>query len=177
MLTKHQILTGNKQQGSALIISLIMLMAMTMIGIAAMTTSTLEEKMAGNSRDRHLSFQAAETALINAEEYISNNIASPSAFDGSNAGLYEQDADPDIHASATWDTALNYTGTAINSITTQPKYIIELVGTTGADDVNISGYGESSGSGKVATFRITVRATGGTNKSVTLLQTNYGRRF
>ena len=47
MKQNHNKLT-NKQHGSVLIISLIILVAMTLIGITAMRTSVLEEKMAGN---------------------------------------------------------------------------------------------------------------------------------
>lgn len=169
--------TSARQQGSALIISLIVLLALTLIGVTAMSTSTLEEKMAGNSRDRYLSFQAAEAALREAESYLSNDIASTSAFDGTTAALYPQDVDPDIYAASTWSSAFTYSGTAIGEVATQPKYIIELVGTTGSEDVNISGYGESSGTGQIATFRITARGTGNTDNAVTLLRSDYGRRF
>ena len=50
----------SKQSGSALIISLMILIVMTLIGITGMGTSGLEEKMAGNDRDAALAFQAAE---------------------------------------------------------------------------------------------------------------------
>ncbi|MCX7100437.1 MAG: PilX N-terminal domain-containing pilus assembly protein, partial [Methylobacter sp.] len=54
------------QSGAVLIISLIMLLLLTLIGTTAMQTSTLEEKMAGNLRDRDIAFQAAESALRDA---------------------------------------------------------------------------------------------------------------
>lgn len=39
----------NKQKGIALVISMIMLLMMTLLGISAMKTSMMEQKMAGNS--------------------------------------------------------------------------------------------------------------------------------
>ncbi len=51
------------QRGAVLIVSLIILLLMTIIGVTAMTTNTQEEKMAGNARNRDLAFQAAESVL------------------------------------------------------------------------------------------------------------------
>lgn len=52
-----------RQSGMVLIISLIMLVLLTIIGVSGMKVTALEEKMAGNDRDQSISFQAAETAL------------------------------------------------------------------------------------------------------------------
>jgi len=43
---------------------------LTIVGVTAMQSTTLEEKMAGNQRDRSVAFQAAETALRDGEAYI-----------------------------------------------------------------------------------------------------------
>lgn len=55
--------TLRKQDGSALIIALIFLVVLAMLGVAAAEVTILEERMAGNTRDRELAFQAAEAAL------------------------------------------------------------------------------------------------------------------
>lgn len=60
----------NKQNGSALIISLLMLLVMTLLGITSMSTSTLEEKMAANDRNQKVAFQNAETALSKSEDEV-----------------------------------------------------------------------------------------------------------
>lgn len=49
-----------------------MLLLLTIIGVSALQTTTLEEKMAGNMRDRVIAFQAAEAALRDAEADIAN---------------------------------------------------------------------------------------------------------
>ena len=59
-----------RQQGSALIFSLVILLIMTLIGVTSMNTSTLEEKMAANDRARKVAFQSAESALRDAETAI-----------------------------------------------------------------------------------------------------------
>ncbi|MEI2743120.1 MAG: PilX N-terminal domain-containing pilus assembly protein [Candidatus Competibacter sp.] len=52
-----------QQRGAALVVGLILLVVVTLVGVGAMQSTTLQEKMAGNLRDSNLSFQAAETAL------------------------------------------------------------------------------------------------------------------
>lgn len=83
-----------KQGGAALIISLIFLLLMTLIGVTSMQSTTLQERMAGNTRDRNLALQAAEAALRQGETWLgiagSQNtadtaaeLANPAAWDGS----------------------------------------------------------------------------------------------
>jgi type IV pilus assembly protein PilX len=55
-----------RQQGAVLIVSLMFLVILTMLGLTAMTSTTFEERMAGNSRDAALAFQAAEAAMRDA---------------------------------------------------------------------------------------------------------------
>ena len=42
------------QRGAILIISLIMLLVLTILGVTGMRTTVLEEKMAGNLRDKNI---------------------------------------------------------------------------------------------------------------------------
>lgn len=59
------------QKGSALVISLILLMVLTMLAIQSMRTNVMQERMAGNFRDRNTALQSAESALREAERRIS----------------------------------------------------------------------------------------------------------
>ena len=52
-----------RQQGMALLVSLIFLLLLTMLGIASMQSATLQEKMAGSVTQRNTSFQTAEAVL------------------------------------------------------------------------------------------------------------------
>ncbi|MBK1719526.1 pilus assembly PilX family protein [Thiocystis violacea] len=52
-----------KQAGVVLVIGLVFLMMMTIVGVTAIQSSTMQEKMAGNVSDRNLVFQNAEAAL------------------------------------------------------------------------------------------------------------------
>ena len=53
------------QRGAALIVGLVLLLVMTLLGVAAMRTSTLQLVMAGNSQYSQLAFQAAESGIEN----------------------------------------------------------------------------------------------------------------
>ena len=67
----------NNQKGAVLAISLIILLLMTIIGVSAMRSTTLQEKMAGNLRDYNVAFQAAEAALRDAEKYLFSTVILP----------------------------------------------------------------------------------------------------
>jgi type IV pilus assembly protein PilX len=72
--------SASSQAGAALVTGLIFLVILTLLGITAMQTSTMEERMSGNARDRNIAFQAAEAALRDAERDIKCQ-----KFDGSPA--------------------------------------------------------------------------------------------
>lgn len=55
-----------RQRGMALVMSLVFLMILTILGISAMGTSTLEEKMSGNIQEGTHAFEAAESGLSEA---------------------------------------------------------------------------------------------------------------
>jgi len=80
----------NSQSGAALIVSLLILLVMTVIGISSMQTTNLQEKMASNTREREQAFEAAESALRNAEAFVENNVAVTANFDTDGSdGLYD----------------------------------------------------------------------------------------
>ncbi len=95
-----------RQRGAVLVISLLILLIMTLIGITGMQTSVLEERMAGNYRDIALAFQASETALRDAESRIRDSIDGLTGF---------SDACTDGLCDATSETIAKY------GKTTRPK--------------------------------------------------------
>ncbi|GAA5185061.1 hypothetical protein GCM10025771_40600 [Niveibacterium umoris] len=56
-----------RQRGATLIVSLLLLVIITIMGLAAIRTSTLEERMARYGVEQGVAFQAAEAALRDAE--------------------------------------------------------------------------------------------------------------
>lgn len=63
---------SGSQRGTALIMSMVILMILTILGITAMGTASLEEKMSGNTQEATRAFQAAESGLNEAFNTASN---------------------------------------------------------------------------------------------------------
>ena len=62
--SKNYTLTfANHQQGVVLIVSLMLLLVMTLLSIATMNSSIMQEKMAANAQNSNHTFQAAESAI------------------------------------------------------------------------------------------------------------------
>ena len=51
------------QSGAVLIVAMIILVVLTMLGVTAMNTSSLQERIASNTQEQVHAFQAAETGL------------------------------------------------------------------------------------------------------------------
>lgn len=88
MISGHKF---TRQKGAVLLISLIFLILLTLIGVTAMQTTTLQERMAGNVRDLNLAFQASEAALRAGEAWLPANtltaeaataLTDPAGWDG-----------------------------------------------------------------------------------------------
>jgi len=77
-----------RQSGVALITGLIFLVMLTLIALTAMQSTTLEERMAGNTRSRDMAFQSGEAA-VRAAEKVLGGVSLP-AFNGTKAGYYVQ---------------------------------------------------------------------------------------
>jgi type IV pilus assembly protein PilX len=162
-----------KQKGIVLVVSLIFLLLMTIIGISGMKNTVLEEKMAGNFKDRNMAFQSAESALRAGELYLFNTTTLP-LFDGTTAGLYQ----PSSSGLSRWNTVTWTDASQVRSyvdsltgITDSPDYIIEelpVVSTPG-------GSLEAGTAQEYRFYRITGQAVGGTNSSTVLLQSTYKR--
>ncbi len=146
----------NAQRGAVLAISLMILLVMTMIGVASMGTTTLQEKMANNNNQRQIAFQAAEAALRAGEAFLAANILSVSDlvtnFNATSpvAGLYSQRAPVvgmatypstvNIFDDASWLIAGNAVVlTTLTTVSQQPRYIVEYMGRAGRAPTNYNG--------------------------------------
>jgi type IV pilus assembly protein PilX len=61
-----------RSRGAVLVVGLIFLAMLTLMGVAAYSVATQEERMTGNSRDRLRAFEAAEAALRECEAQVKN---------------------------------------------------------------------------------------------------------
>lgn len=83
----------HRSRGAALVVSLVLLVAVTLLGVSAMQGTILQERMSANQRDVEEAFNAAEIALRRGETELCNN---QSAF---------FDAPPVPFAARTWHSA------------------------------------------------------------------------
>ncbi|EKU25034.1 pilus assembly PilX family protein [Xanthomonas graminis] len=160
-----------RQGGISLLVVLLLLLVMTLLGLAVMRNTLLEERMASNLVDRGRSFQAVEGALREAEARIGNANPLTMPSSGCTNGLCAPPVatDPDRWLSSDrtgWSTAtLGVTTTAA------PRYIIEYMGeapTWPACD-RISPIPQLC---MAPSYRITA-VSEGAGRAQVLLQTNY----
>jgi len=76
------------ETGAALFVSLVFLLIMTIVGLAGMQNTSLQEKMAGHLRDSDLAFQAAESALKAGEAVLSSGNIPTFVCTSAKDGLY-----------------------------------------------------------------------------------------
>ena len=164
-----------RQIGAVLVISLLILLVLTILGMSAMGTAGLEEKMAGNARAKDLSFQAAESGLRAGEARFETG------------GTWFSTPPPSINETGAdriwgWDT----TGiTAANPQTASwwSANAIALTGNFGDPDPNpryvieehMSHFLDLKNHSIVFSFRITAR--GAVGNTATVLQSVYNRHY
>ena len=130
----------NRQRGTVLLMSLMFLVVLSLLGIAMVSSTSVEERMARNARDQDVAMQAAESALRDARIRITGYYANPAtplnswdfADDCSN-GLCTRNATQPVWSNFSLDTTPSTTlGTTTNSptifgVSAQPRYLIERI--------------------------------------------------
>lgn len=67
------------QQGITLVVVLLLLVIVTLLGLAAMRGTVMQERMSGNAAARSIAFQTAEALLREAESLAAGNPAMPTS--------------------------------------------------------------------------------------------------
>ncbi len=171
---------AKRQRGAVMVVSLILLLVISLIAVSSMSGTVLEEKMAGNSLDRNLAFQATESTLREGEIAI-EGFASLGGFNGTSGKFALNQAEPGATSDTTWSDATQHIVASENyGAYAPPRYFLKhfttVIGTEGA--LNMSGYGDNKGSGDVTVFKVTARGTGGSADSAeVILRSYYGRIF
>jgi type IV pilus assembly protein PilX len=172
------------QRGVALFISLVLLLVLTIIGVSAVQTTSLEERMARNTNDSVLAFESAEVALRSAEEFLRANVNSTALFPpGGNNGLWKA---ADYLQPERWEQANIWTGNnsvelpanTIAGVDAQPRFIIEWVATVQrSENPYMLVQSSSALFDRIEIFRITARGVGGSPNARVLLQSTFGLIF
>lgn len=153
-----------RERGASLIVALIFLVIMAMLGITVANVTNLEERMAGNTRDRDLALQAAEAALRDAEVRLVNTAFRAGrplvvATEGNDAAYWEacfKNSTAPCGTPEEPETSLPTSGEG--AIAAQPQYVVQ----------------SKPPAGGLQIFRVTARAVGGSPDTVVILQAEYG---
>lgn len=176
-----------RQSGATLVIALIFLVVLSLLGISVAGNNTLQERMAGNTRQRDLAFQAAEHARRTADAWIAAQTSSTveaeigdkfvvDISDNTKAN-FGHDNDQaywtGYWTAAACNPAADYDGSpprpaALAGVSSQPCYVIEKM----PDSV------EANPSPPPATktfhyYRVTARGVGQDANAAVIVQTMY----
>jgi type IV pilus assembly protein PilX len=140
-----------QQRGIVLIVALVMLVLITLVSLATIRSTTMDERMAGNARDRDRAFQAAEAAV----QACLSQIQTGSAFTF-------PVLDPVVSGTPHWDVDANWSDPAKSygialanaGLAADPRCMVEKLNATGG-------------------YRVTGRAVGGSVDSIVMLQATY----
>lgn len=177
--------THHKQQGVVLVVSLIMLVLLTLIGVTSMRVTSLEEKMAGNAKSANLAFQVAESALREGENWLATQVSEPD-IDSNQVWAWNA-LDPAPTDSVPWwfsRDAAWWTANTVRSfdlstidqfddIKTDPFRVIEFRYFS-SDTLLIGTNNTAPG---INYYQVTAKGTGPTDQSRQLVQSTTARRF
>lgn len=162
--------SSRRQRGATLIVALVLLVVVTLLGVASLRGVLLQERMAANQYDRSLAFQAAEAALRAAEAYVETNVPVPTGS-GCTAGVC---ATPEPDATPRWEDS-SFDGwqslsTQLGALTgTAPQYIIEYMG----GDFPCDPRDPTGSASACKRYRITARSQPASDRATVILQSVY----
>lgn len=140
------------QRGVTLIVAMIFLAILALLGVTVAQTTQLEERMAGNTRDRDLAFQATEAALTWASMQNMTTLSGGATINTA------ADDDAVYWNAYNWAGATQLTGADISIangvLAAYPQLVTERRGTTNR-------------------YRVTARGVGANNSTVVILQAEY----
>jgi type IV pilus assembly protein PilX len=169
--------------------ALMFLLVLSMIGVSALNSTLMQEKMVANSKDLNIAFQAAEAGLRDAETDVSKNIDAGTAFSSdcvnglcTPPSTWPSPTSADISKVIDWsDTSKSRAyGTHTNAptlpvVAAQPQYVIERLSTlpvSAGGSVGL-GCGTACVHSGGAAYRLTVLATGARSETRVILQSTY----
>lgn len=132
------LLSPHREKGAALIIGLVLLMALTIIGVSVLSTTSLEQRMAGNMSDLNLAFNSAETASRVFSQHVNKQIGPLEIICVDlKAACISEELEPDwwVNANKNWwnnnaiDLGTTLFGTTLkesfSNLAEQPKIVIQ----------------------------------------------------
>ena len=169
-----------RERGAVLVTAMLLLLVLTVIGVTVMQMSRMQERMAGNSRDVNLAFQAAEGALRNGELYIGDQDTRPlpcANGDCDSKVWVEGSADGAVaNKDAEWweENGEAFDLETIAGLAEEPQAVIEELGFVRTDGGVVMGQDPPDGRDF---YQVTSRSTGGSGQAEVVLQSTFTRKF
>ena len=160
------------QRGAALVTVLVLLLMMTLLGLASVRGTIMEERGAASIYDRSLSFQSAEAGLRAGEQLARGRPTRAAGVCSTGVcGFPDVTQGPRWENSAVWAQAITGTVELSGGRVARPQYFVELL----ADQVPPRGscttsgdVSESSCTGAERRYRITARSENDDRAAVVL---------
>jgi type IV pilus assembly protein PilX len=191
--------TLERQSGMSLFPALIFLLVLAVLGVSALNSTLMQEKMVSNTKDANLAFQAAEAGLRDGEADVELNktIWTPTSFSSAcTNGLCVPPSTWPSPSSLDISKAIDWTNTGLTrrygsqtalpllpDVAAQPQYVIERIPpppglpATPGSSVGI-GCGVSCPPPPTGfAYRLTVLATGMRPETRVVLQSTYIVRY
>lgn len=171
----------SQQRGTVLVVSLLLLLVMTALGLTASQATRLQERMAGNARDLDIAFQAGEAGLSGAEKRLSGVVAPK----GSTRFICSDpdSCDAEDRANATedyahqeqewWDDNAHLLGKSLNEAGGEPQFVTE----EWANVQDTLTTGDSGGKSGIVYYVNTSRALGPSSTAVAIVESTYAVRY
>jgi type IV pilus assembly protein PilX len=169
------------QQGAILVISLLLLLILTILGLAVMRMTRMEERMAGNTRDMNLALQGAEAGLRDGETRIRSFGLPPPDVATAGCGLTVADVcqintlpvNIDAQTDAWWSANAVKIGapaaTEIPELAADPRYTVEQIGIVRQTPESGTTYGVDA----KFVYQISARSVGASGQANTVLQSTF----
>jgi len=174
---------ARRQRGVAIVVALVLLVVVTLVGLAAVRGTIMQQKMTANFYDREVAFQAAEAALRQGEADV-QAAASPSGYRDCSPGsttkcVPNPFTDSTITPTKVTKASFDPSGLAASA----PQYVVEYLGNFTIPPPNVhqlsncSGYSPCGALNTADFYRITARSGDTTvgDRATVLLQTIYRR--
>lgn len=168
---KHQV-------GASLIVSLMLLVVLTLLGLSSMQSTIMQERMSNNVRDKSVAFQATESAVRTAEAWVRNqdpNRLNSQTCAGSPCNIVDLNnyANMTGQSFAWWQTNGNvFSGMPSGVLAANPHFIVELHSIQ--QDSQISGTTYEAPPARTL-LRLTATGVGNTSAAEAMIETLYAR--
>jgi len=188
----------NHQKGAVLIIGLILLFSLTLLGIGAMSTNLMQQRMAANMGDAALAFNAADSIIRREQRWLRaqplesallkadcDNNTQCIYFAGEDiknvlvtAYTEEWWEDPAVFNKAWWDAnayeyCCNPLPSDLANVKSDPRVVIERQ----QYELDTLDLGTTSHPTGVTYYRMTARGTGSTDLSEAVIQATVSKRW